>query len=248
MGGEKLRLDVLLSQKGIAATRSKAADLIRQGGVSVNGRIIGKPGALVPGDGIISLADEAPQPVSRAGHKLQAALDHFQLSPQGLIALDIGASTGGFTEVLLKAGAVKVYAVDVGHGQLAAELATDPRVVSLEGVNARDLDAARVADPVGIIVADVSFVSLLKVLPQPLTLASEGCLLVALVKPQFEVGPQFIGKGGIVKDEQASAEAVARIEAFIGALPGWQVLGIIPSPLRGRGGNQEYLIAARQLT
>jgi 23S rRNA (cytidine1920-2'-O)/16S rRNA (cytidine1409-2'-O)-methyltransferase len=183
--------------------------------------------------------------VSRGGLKLASALDAFGLEPKGLVALDIGASTGGFTEVLLARGAKRVFAVDVGRDQLHDKLREDRRVVVLEGTDARALDAAVIDGPVGAIVADVSFISLTKALPEALKLAAPGAWLVALVKPQFEVGRDAVGKGGIVRDAQARARAVAEVRAFIDATPGWNVFAEMPSPIPGGSGNEEVLIGAR---
>jgi 23S rRNA (cytidine1920-2'-O)/16S rRNA (cytidine1409-2'-O)-methyltransferase len=191
------------------------------------------------------MVDQHASPfVSRGGLKLAAALDAFGLDPKGLIALDIGASTGGFTEVLLERGAARVFAVDVGHDQLHAKLLEDQRVLVLEGTDARALDAAVVGGPIGAIVADVSFISLTKALPVVLSLAAPGAWLVALVKPQFEVGRELVGKGGIVRDAQARARAVAEVRAFIDASPGWKVFAEMPSPIAGGSGNEEVLIGA----
>jgi 23S rRNA (cytidine1920-2'-O)/16S rRNA (cytidine1409-2'-O)-methyltransferase len=178
------------------------------------------------------------------GLKLAAALDAFGLDPKGLIALDIGASTGGFTEVLLARGAGRVFAVDVGRDQLHGKLREDQRVVVLEGTDARALDAEIIGDPVGAIVADVSFISLTKALPAALSLAAPSAWLVALVKPQFEAGREAVGKGGIVRDAEARARAVAQVRAFINASPGCTVFAEMPSPIPGGSGNEEVLIGA----
>jgi 23S rRNA (cytidine1920-2'-O)/16S rRNA (cytidine1409-2'-O)-methyltransferase len=240
---KKMRLDRILVDKGLAATRSRAADLIRLGAVSVEGVTALKPGALLdPGASLTVEADASPF-VSRGGLKLAAALDAFRLDPKGLVVLDIGASTGGFTEVLLERGASRVFAVDVGRDQLHAKLREDPRVVVLEGTDARALDAEVIDGPVGAIVADVSFISLTKALPAALKLAAPGAWLVALVKPQFEVGREWVGKGGIVRDAAARARAVAEVRAFIDATPGWKVFVEIPS-IAGGSGNEEVLIGA----
>jgi 23S rRNA (cytidine1920-2'-O)/16S rRNA (cytidine1409-2'-O)-methyltransferase len=183
--------------------------------------------------------------VSRGGLKLAAALDAFHLDPKGLTALDIGASTGGFTDVLLERGAARVYAVDVGRDQLHAKLRGDPRVVALEGTDVRNLEAGMLEGRIGAIVADVSFISLTKALPAALKLAAPGAWLVALVKPQFEVGREWVGKGGIVRDAEARARAVARVRAFIDATPGWRVFAELPSPIPGGSGNEEVLIGGR---
>jgi 23S rRNA (cytidine1920-2'-O)/16S rRNA (cytidine1409-2'-O)-methyltransferase len=242
---KKMRLDRILVERGLAVTRSRAADLIRLGAVSVEGRPALKPGALIePGARLMVEAQASPF-VSRGGLKLAAALDAFGLDPKGLVALDVGASTGGFTEVLLARGAKRVFAVDVGRDQLHDKLREDRRVVVLEGTDARALDAAVIDGPVGAIVADVSFISLTKALPEALKLAAPGAWLVALVKPQFEVGRDAVGKGGIVRDAQARARAVAEVRAFIDATPGWNVFAEMPSPIPGGSGNEEVLIGAR---
>jgi 23S rRNA (cytidine1920-2'-O)/16S rRNA (cytidine1409-2'-O)-methyltransferase len=241
---KKKRLDRLLVESGLAPTRSRAADLVRRGCVQVEGVRAAKPGALVAGDAALSVEPGAALYVSRGGLKLAAALDGFGLDPAGRIALDIGASTGGFTEVLLARGASRVYAVDVGRDQLHESLRTDPRVVVLEGTDARKLKANLVDGPVSAIVADVSFISLTQALPVPLSLAAPGAWLVALVKPQFEAGRASVGKGGIVRDAKDRERAVARVRAFIED-EGWVVLGVMSSPILGGSGNQEFLIAAR---
>jgi 23S rRNA (cytidine1920-2'-O)/16S rRNA (cytidine1409-2'-O)-methyltransferase len=176
--------------------------------------------------------------------KLIAALDYFRFPVAGVVALDVGASTGGFTEVLLARGAARVYAVDVGHGQLHARVASDARVVSLEGRDARQLDDMLVSEPVGAIVADVSFISLMKALPVPLTFARAGAWLVALIKPQFEAGRAAVGKRGIVRDPAARQRAVALVRFWVAAQPGWRVLDVIPSPIAGGSGNEEFLLGA----
>jgi 23S rRNA (cytidine1920-2'-O)/16S rRNA (cytidine1409-2'-O)-methyltransferase len=181
--------------------------------------------------------------VSRGGLKLDHALAHFGLSPAGLVCLDVGASTGGFTDVLLHHGAVRVHAVDVGHGQLAWKLRNDPRVVVLEKTNARRLDASQVAEPIGALVCDASFIGLRTVLPAPLALCAPGAWAVALIKPQFEVGPA-VAKGGVVRDADVHRAVCAEIVAWWGALPGWRVLGVEPSPILGPEGNREFLLAA----
>jgi 23S rRNA (cytidine1920-2'-O)/16S rRNA (cytidine1409-2'-O)-methyltransferase len=182
--------------------------------------------------------------VSRGGLKLVQGLDHFAIDPTGLACLDVGASTGGFTDVLLNRGAAKVYAVDVGHGQLAWKLRNDPRVVVLERTNARYLTRAEVPEPVELIVCDASFIGLETLLPAALARAAAGARLIALIKPQFEVGKGQVGKGGVVRDAGLHAQVCARIEAWLGAREGWRVLGLTESPILGPGGNKEFLIAA----
>jgi len=184
--------------------------------------------------------------LSRGAPKLIAALDHFGYSANDLVALDIGASTGGFTQVLLDRGAARVYAVDVGHGQLHAQLAADPRVVSLEDCDARRLGPTLVPEAVGALVADVSFISLTKALPAPLTLTRAGAWLVALIKPQFEAGRAAVGKRGIVRDPAARQRAVDLVRDWIAEQPNWRVLDVIASPILGGSGNQEFLLGAQR--
>jgi 23S rRNA (cytidine1920-2'-O)/16S rRNA (cytidine1409-2'-O)-methyltransferase len=229
---------------GLAATRSRAADLVRRGAVSVAGVQALKPGALVRADAALAVSPGASPYVSRGGLKLAAALDAFGFEAKGRVALDLGASTGGFTDVLLNRGAAKVYAVDVGREQLQETLRSDPHVVVLEATDARSLDVTLVKEPVGAIVADVSFISLTLVLPPAFRLAAPGAWLVALVKPQFEAGRAVVGKGGVVRDAAKRKEAVAKIRQFIEE-GGWTVTGEIVSPISGRSGNEEFLIGAR---
>jgi len=242
---KKKRIDRLLVEVGLAPTRARAADLVRRGCVTVAGEAVCKPGALVADDAALAVAPGSGSHVSRGALKLEAALAAFSLAPEGCVALDVGASTGGFTEVLLTQGAEKVFAVDVGRGQLHESLREDPRVVLLEATDARHLDAACIPEPVTAIVADVSFISLTQALPAALERAAADAWLVALVKPQFEAGREAVGKGGIVRDEKDRARAVARVRDFLES-QGWQVLGVIPSPITGGSGNVEFLIGARQ--
>jgi 23S rRNA (cytidine1920-2'-O)/16S rRNA (cytidine1409-2'-O)-methyltransferase len=241
---KKRRLDQKLVAEGLAPSRARAADLIRRGCVTVSGETVLKPGALVADDDAIVVAAGAGDHVSRGALKLEAALHAFGFDPLGRVALDVGASTGGFTEALLAEGAAKVYAVDVGRGQLHDSLRADPRVVSLEATDARALDAAAIPEPVGAIVADVSFISLTQALPAALTHAAPGAWLVALVKPQFEAGRAAVGKGGIVRKAEDRERAIARVQAFL-ETEGWIVLGVILSPIEGGSGNAEFLIGAR---
>jgi 23S rRNA (cytidine1920-2'-O)/16S rRNA (cytidine1409-2'-O)-methyltransferase len=241
-----MRLDQRLVDLGLAPTRARARDLVKRGFVTVAGVPCEKPGREIPPAAAVAIAATAPDFVSRGAEKLLAALAAFALDAEGAVALDIGASTGGFTEALLRSGARRVYAVDVGHGQLHERLRRDPRVVSLEGQDARTITHEQIGEPVGVIVADVSFISLAKVLDAALALAAPGAWLVALIKPQFEVGPERIGKGGIVRDGAAQADAVRAVESWLAAKPGWRVLGTMPSPMLGGSGNAEFLIAARR--
>jgi 23S rRNA (cytidine1920-2'-O)/16S rRNA (cytidine1409-2'-O)-methyltransferase len=241
----KTRLDHLLTLRGLAVTRSRARDLIKRGVVTVDGAVETRPGIGLPPDAEIAVNEDWSGYVSRGALKLEAALDRFGFGCAGLVALDIGASTGGFTQILLRRGARRVYAVDVGRGQLHPEIAADARVVSLENTDARRLDRTHIAEPAEAIVADLSFISLTKVLPAALSLTAPGAWAIALVKPQFEVGPDLVGKGGIVKSEAARERAVTEIAACFAAQPGWQVEGTMPSPIEGQSGNREYLIGAR---
>lgn len=238
------RLDLALVARGLVATRAKARDLIARGEVTVDGLVASKVAMGVREGQAIAVNQHAAAQVSRGAVKLAAALEHFGLDASGRTALDVGASTGGFTQTLLERGADRVYAVDVGKGQLHAALAGDPRVVSLEDCDARVLDRALVPEAIGAIVADVSFISLTKALPAALALAAAGCWLVALVKPQFEVGRDGIGKGGVVRDAALREGALADVQNWLAAQPGWSVLGAMPSPIEGGSGNAEFLIAA----
>lgn len=239
-----LRLDKLLLDRGLVPTRARARDLILRGAVVVKGSVERKPGTLVTADSDIALAEPADY-VSRGGFKLAAALRHFGYIAEGRVALDVGASTGGFTEVLLAQRVAHVFAVDVGHGQLHVKLAADPRVTSLEGRDARTLSADDVTLPISAIVADVSFISLDKALPPALALATPGTWLVALVKPQFEAGREAIGKGGIVRDAAVRDAQPAKVATWLGNLSGWTVDGVMPSPIEGGSGNREFLLGAR---
>ena len=241
---KKTRLDRRLVDAGLAVSRARAADLVRRGCVTVAGETVLKPAALVTGEAALALSADAGRHVSRGALKLEAALDAFGLDPEGCVALDVGASTGGFTDVLLARGAAKVYAVDVGRGQLHESLRTDPRVVSLEATDARTLDGAAIPEAVTAIVADVSFISLTQALPVPLKLAAPDAWLVVLVKPQFEAGRAAVGKGGIVRDEKDRERAIALVRDFL-EREGWTVLGVTQSPIEGGSGNVEFLMGAR---
>jgi 23S rRNA (cytidine1920-2'-O)/16S rRNA (cytidine1409-2'-O)-methyltransferase len=238
------RADVALVERGLVETRARAQAMILAGKVFSGERRIDKAGEAIGADVPLALRGQDHPWVSRGGIKLAHALAHFGLDPAGRIGLDIGASTGGFTDVLLHNGAAKVYAVDVGHGQLDWKLRNDPRVVVLERTNARHLDAAQVPQAPGVIVCDASFIGLRTVLPAALALAAPGAFAVALIKPQFEAGPGKVGKGGVVRDPAVHAEVCATIRDWWEALPGWRVLGIEPSPITGPEGNREFLIAA----
>jgi 23S rRNA (cytidine1920-2'-O)/16S rRNA (cytidine1409-2'-O)-methyltransferase len=238
------RLDLRMVELGLAPSRARARDLILRGLVEVGGAVARKPGGQVAESTSIAVAGAGPAQVSRGALKLAAALEHFQFAASGVVALDVGASTGGFTEVLLSAGAARVYAVDVGRGQLDSRLGRDERFFSMEGCDARRLDRLLIPEPIGAVVVDVSFISLTKALPAALALVKSGGWLVALVKPQFEAGRAAVGKGGIVRDADARQRAVETVRTWISAQPGWRVLDVIPSPITGGSGNQEFLLGA----
>jgi len=239
----KKRLDELLVDQGHVATRSRARDAILRGLVRVNEAIVSKPGASVLVTAKLAIAPEAgTNYVSRGALKLIAALDHFGFDPASRTILDAGASTGGFTQVLLERGAARVIAVDVGHSQLHPKIAADPRVMSLEGQDIRTLDAARLGHPIDAVVVDVSFISLTKVLPHLMQLTQPRSWLAALIKPQFEVGRDAVGKGGIVRDAAARAQAIETLSHLVTSTPGWTLTGVIPSPIEGGSGNIEYLM------
>jgi 23S rRNA (cytidine1920-2'-O)/16S rRNA (cytidine1409-2'-O)-methyltransferase len=244
MKAPKIRLDQALVERGLAESRAKAQAAIMAGLVFSGDKRLDKSGQMIAADLPLELRGKPHPWVSRGGIKLAHALEHFGLSPQGRICIDVGASTGGFTDVLLQHGAEKVYAVDVGEGQLDWKLRNDPRVVVLEKTNARHLSADQVPEAVGAVVCDASFIGLETVLPAPLALAAPGAWAVALVKPQFEVGRERVGKGGVVRDPALHEEVCQRIAAWWSALPGWRVRGIEPSPILGPEGNKEFLIAA----
>lgn len=236
----KKRIDILLVEKGLAATRERAQSLILAGKVLVNDAPVTKAGQAVDSDAAIRLRGEDHPYVSRGALKLVAALDAFHVSPDGRIGLDVGASTGGFTDVLLSRGAKKVHAVDVGHNQLDWKIRKDSRVVVYEKLNARHMTFDQIGEKVGIIVVDVSFISLDKILPTLVQFATEETDWITLIKPQFEVGREQVGKGGIVTSERAKKEAVERLSAF-GKTLGLDQLGLIDSPIAGTDGNQEFL-------
>ena len=239
----KERADQALVDRGLAESRTRAQALILAGKVYSDTQRIEKAGQmLAPGAPLEVRGQDHPW-VSRGGVKLDHAIRHFGLSPQSKVALDVGASTGGFTHVLLHHGAARVFAVDVGHGQLAWSLRNDPRVTVMERVNARYLEAGHLDAVPEVLVCDASFIGLQVVLPQPLSFCAPGSWAVALIKPQFEVGPA-VAKGGVVRDAAVHRGVCRKIEEWWGSLPGWRVLGVEPSPLLGPEGNREFLIAA----
>jgi 23S rRNA (cytidine1920-2'-O)/16S rRNA (cytidine1409-2'-O)-methyltransferase len=236
------RADVALVERGFFESRARAQAAIAAGLVSADGVVVCKPSVKISTHAVISAQPPYPW-VSRGGVKLAYALDIFGIDPKGMTCLDIGASTGGFCDVLLKAGARHVVAVDVGKGQLHPRLAQDERITLLESRDARALTPDDLMEKPQLVVCDVSFISLLLILPHVLPLAAEGAWLAALVKPQFEVGPAFVGKGGLVKDEHAREAACQRVRARVSEL-GWALKGFCSSPITGHDGNQEFLLGA----
>jgi 23S rRNA (cytidine1920-2'-O)/16S rRNA (cytidine1409-2'-O)-methyltransferase len=241
----KQRADQMLVARGLVESRARAQALIMAGKVFSGDRAVAKAGDLLPEDVALSIRGQDHPWVSRGGLKLDHALRHFGLSPSGRVCLDVGASTGGFTDVLLAHGAAKVHAVDVGHGQLAWRLRSDPRVVVYEKTNARYLTAETIRDPIEVLVCDASFIGLSTVLPAALALCVPGAWAVALIKPQFEAGPGAVGAKGVVRDPEVHRAVCERVGAWWSGLPGWIVLGIEESPITGPEGNKEFLIAAR---
>jgi 23S rRNA (cytidine1920-2'-O)/16S rRNA (cytidine1409-2'-O)-methyltransferase len=239
-----MRADQRLVDLGLAESRARAQALILAGKVFAGERRVEKAGQSVPGTAALQVRGQDHPWVSRGGLKLDKALTHFGFSPAGRVCLDIGASTGGFTDVLLQNGALRVHAVDVGHGQLAWKLRSDPRVVVHERVNARHLAAETIGESVDVLVCDASFIGLATILPAPLALCVPGAWAVALIKPQFEVGPALVGKGGVVRDPALHAEVCERIATWWSGLPGWRVMGVTESPITGPEGNREFLIGA----
>ena len=236
------RLDEALVARQLYSSRARARDAILRGTILVDGEPARKPSQMVLQDAVLSTADEAQKYVSRSALKLIHALDHFEINPEGRTCLDIGASTGGFTQVLLQRGAEHVFAIDVGHGQMMLE---GPRITLHEGLNSRDLELEHISEEVSLILCDVSFIPLHIALPKALELVKSGTELIALIKPQFEVGRQGVTRGGMVKDETAHARVCDEVAAFLES-NNWSVYGIIPSPMDGGDGNVEFLIAARK--
>ncbi|MFZ2869451.1 TlyA family RNA methyltransferase [Zavarzinia sp.] len=242
----KVRLDQLLVDRGLVESRAKAQAVIMAGLVFTGTRRLDKAGDKVAEDIPLDVKGQPHPWVSRGGLKLEKGLDTFAIDPTGFVAIDVGASTGGFTDVLLTRGAAHVYAVDVGHGQLAWKLRTDERVTVLERTNARNLDTEIIPQPADIVVCDASFIGLETVLPAALELTKPGAYLVALIKPQFEVGRGRVGKGGVVREPELHQEVCDRIAAWLAGRPGWRVLGITESPIKGPEGNVEFLIGAKR--
>jgi len=244
---QKIRVDQALVERDLASSQKQAQALIMAGTVFLETVRIDKPGTLIAYDAQLKLRGQDHPWVSRGGLKLDHALNHFEIDPKGAICLDIGASTGGFTDVLLTRGAARVYAVDVGHGQFAWRLRQDERVIVMEKTNARYISRTEVPDSINLTVCDVSFIGLDTVLPAPLSLAADAAVLVALIKPQFEVDRGQVGKGGVVRDEHLHLEVCRRVSNWLNGLAGWQVRGVIESPITGPKGNKEFLIAAHRV-
>lgn len=242
-----MRADALMVACGLAGSRERAQAMIADGSVLVDGQPLAKPAKKLTAKAVLTVTNPDIPWVSRGALKLVGGLEAFPaIDPSELFCVDVGASTGGFTEVLLTRGAAHVVAVDVGHGQLHPSLVSDVRVESREGVNARHLQQEDFAVPPQLIVCDASFISLTKVLPAVMKLAASDAWLLALIKPQFEVGRAQIGKGGIVRDRGAVADAVARIEHWLVTEMGWHLTGTVPSPIEGQDGNREFLLAGRK--
>ena len=241
---KKARLDVVLVEQGLFASREQAKRAVMAGEVRLGDQVLNKASVLVPADAELSVATP-PKYVGRGGLKLEGALDHFAVDPAGAVALDIGASTGGFTDCLLQRGATKVFAIDVGHGQLAWKIRNDPRVVAREHLNARHLTRDDIPEPIDICVIDVSFISLTLILPNAFELLTPTGVILALIKPQFELQREDVGRGGIVSDAALHEKAQRKVADFVVA-QGHSVVGIVPSPITGTDGNQEFFICARK--
>jgi len=243
----KMRLDQLLVERGLVESRSRAQALVMAGKVYADTKRLDKAGQQVKVDSALEIKGQDHPWVSRGGLKLEKGLDHFGVSVAGKTCIDVGASTGGFTDVLLAGGAARVYAVDVGHGQLAWRLRGDARVVVMEKTNARHLTADDIPDPIDMVVCDASFIGLQTVLPAALNLTRPGAHLIALIKPQFEVGRGRVGKGGVVRDPDLHAEVCTRTENWLNSRPDWTVQGLTTSPIKGPEGNTEFLICASRI-
>ena len=242
----KQRVDQLLVDRGLVESRARAQALILAGKIYSGDRRVEKPGTAMADDVPLTVKGQDHPWVSRGGLKLDHGLKHFGFSAEGRICLDVGASTGGFTDVLLTNGAAKVHAVDVGHGQLAWKLRSDQRVVVYEKTNARHITAETITDPIGALVCDASFIGLSVVLTAPLALCAPGAWAIALIKPQFEAGPGQVGNKGVVRDPAVHVEVCRKVQAWWSSLPGWRVLGIEESPITGPEGNKEVLIGAER--
>ncbi|MCP4393239.1 MAG: TlyA family RNA methyltransferase [Alphaproteobacteria bacterium] len=243
---KKFRLDELLIERGLADDIPKARAFIMSGIVFSGEKKLDKAGQQVPFDMPVLVRDKKLKWVSRGGLKLEKGLAFSGINPEGLTCIDVGCSTGGFTDVLLENGAAKVYAVDVGYGQLADKIRHDNRVVVMERTNARRITAEGIPDPIDLIVCDASFIGLQTVLPASMALAADGAYLIALIKPQFEVAKNQIGKGGVVRDSKLHEVVCNKISDWVNSLPNWEVKGITESPITGPKGNKEFLIVARK--
>lgn len=244
MPAKRARLDVVLVEQGHFASREQAKRAVMAGEVRLGDQVLSKSSVLVTHDAELSVATP-PKYVGRGGLKLEGALDHFGVDPAGMTALDIGASTGGFTDCLLQRGAAKVYAIDVGHGQLAWKIRNDPRVDAREHLNARHLTRADIPDTIDICVIDVSFISLTLILPNAFELLSPTGVILALIKPQFELAREDVGRGGIVADPALHERAQRKVADFVKAAD-HTIVGIAPSPITGTDGNQEFFLCARK--
>jgi len=247
MDTSRKRLDQVLVERGLMPSRARAQSAIRAGEVKLGGEVVKKPAHLASESDEIEVSSSTHQYVSRAALKLVHALDHFGIDVRDKICVDIGASTGGFTQVLLERHAAHVTAIDVGHGQLVPEIANNPRVTSIEGLNAKDVTLADLGTRPDILTCDVSFISLTKALTKTLDLLQENARIVVLIKPQFEVGPAHVGKGGIIRDPELHAKVCDNITQWLTELGGWKILGIIESPIEGGDGNKELLMAAQRI-
>jgi len=243
---KKFRVDNLLVERELAENRTRAQALIMAGLVFTENECIEKPGRQLPADVPLRVKGRDHPWVSRGGIKLDHALKHFKISTKGTVCVDVGASTGGFTDVLLRAGAKHVYAIDVGHGQFDWKLRNDPRVVLLEKTNARHLDRKLVPEAFDLLTCDASFIGLRTVLPAAMALSAPGARLIALIKPQFEVGRGLVGKGGVVRDPEQHQRVCNEIENWLAGQPRWSVLGVTESPITGPGGNREFLICGQR--
>ena len=241
----KVRADQLLVDRGLAESRSRAQALILAGVVYLGDRKVEKAGQQVPEEAVLDVRGRDHPWVSRGGIKLAHALEHFSWDVTGAVAIDVGSSTGGFTDVLLTNGAAKVFAVDSGTNQLAWKLRQDPRVIVHEQTSARILTEKQITEPIDLIVCDASFISLAKVLERPLSFAKPGARLMALIKPQFEAGRDEVGKGGVVRDSAVHARVCDDVQTWLTDI-GWHVEGVVESPIKGPEGNIEFLVAARK--
>ena len=237
---DRNRCDHVLAVQGLAQSRDAAVRMILAGKVKSNGAIVDKPSRVIPTDAVIEIIGESRPFVSRGGEKLAAALDAYSIAPRGMVCLDVGCSTGGFTDCLLQRGVARVYAVDVGYGQFDWRLRQDPRVVLIERTNIRYMAPSAIPEPVDLVVIDVSFISLTKVLPPVTQFLHSPAHVIVLIKPQFEVGKGQVGRGGIVRDDAQRMEAAQRVVRFAAQM-GLQTMKIIVSPIKGKKGNQEIL-------